>query len=335
MSPMPRNIGLPPILTSADGHIRCVGIELELGGLDIEALTEQVRATLGGSVERISEYERLVHSEAHGDWRIELDFALLKRLAREAEQPDGVPSRLTAAAEELVRAGVQWIVPLEVISPPLPIDRLSIMDGLVPRLREAGARGSTDAFIYAFGLQFNPELPATDADTIASYLKAFACLYDWLETRADIDVSRRLTLYADPFPNDYVKQVVATDYWPELGALIDDYLAANPTRNRALDCLPLFLHLAPARVRAVISDPRVKPRPTLHYRLPNCEIHRPEWGIAIAWNDWLQVEYLAADRARLEALCACYGAFLRDPLNRLFGSWVKELQPWLTSLSDP
>ena len=32
-------------------------------------------------------------------------------------------------------------------------------------------------------------------------------------------------------------------YGPDLGALIDDYLAANPTRNRALDLLPLFAEL--------------------------------------------------------------------------------------------
>jgi hypothetical protein len=63
--------------------------------------------------------------------------------------------------------------------------------------------------------------------------------------------------------------------------------------------LPLFLHLDEERVRAVTDVPLIKARPPFHYRLPDCEIHLPGWGLHVAWNDWLEVEALAADRERL------------------------------------
>jgi len=94
--------------------------------------------------------------------------------------------------------------------------------------------------------------------------------------------------------------------------------------------LPLFAYLDEPRVRRVADSPLIKPRPTFHYRLPDCEIHRPGWGLHLAWNDWVAVETLAADRERLEACCAAYHRFLSDPLERVFGDWLKELQSkWL------
>ena len=120
----------------------------------------------------------------------------------------------------------------------------------------------------------------------------------------------------------YARKVVDPSYWPTLDTLIDDYLADNPTRNRALDLLPLFAFVDEARVRRAVQDPLVKARPTFHYRLPNSEIHRPDWDFAGAWNDWLQVERLAADDARLAACCAAYSAYLERPLHRLLSDWT-------------
>jgi hypothetical protein len=166
------------------------------------------------------------------------------------------------------------------------------------------------------------------------YLQAFLCLYDWLQWRADMDLTRRLTVFVDPFPKEYVRRVVDPDYQPELGALIDDYLHANPTRNRALDLLPLFLHLDEKRVRAKVKDPRVKPRPALHYRLPDCEIDRPDWGLRTVWVDWLQVEHLAAEPDRLRKICGAYSDFLDRPLGGLFKNWQEKVTPWLKPIED-
>ena len=58
--------------------------------------------------------------------------------------------------------------------------------------------------------------------------------------RAGVDLAGELTGFASPFPTAYARRACAPDYAPALPELIDDYLADNPTRNRALDFLPLY-----------------------------------------------------------------------------------------------
>src|SRR5690606_7323313 len=116
------------------------------------------------------------------------------------------------------------------------------------------------------------------------------------------------------FPPAYLRQVIDPHYWPDQSQLIADYLQANPTRNRALDMLPLFKHLSEQQVQATTTDPLIKARPALHYRLPNSLVDHPGWGIAGAWNDWLQVESLADDSERLNACCRTYGQHLDQGL---------------------
>jgi hypothetical protein len=86
-------------------------------------------------------------------------------------------------------------------------------------------------------------------------------------------------------------------------------------------------------VRKVV-DPRIKARPTLHYRLPNCQIDEPGWGIHHAWSDWLQVEHLAADQPGLDELCKRCGAFLDQPVGRLVNDWTEHVKPWLKDPAD-
>ena len=77
------------------------------------------------------------------------------------------------------------------------------------------------------------------------------------------DPTRDLLGFADPFPADYVRRIVAPDYWPDISLFIDDYLAANPTRNRDLDLLPLLLHLDAGRVRAALPNEKINGPPDL------------------------------------------------------------------------
>jgi hypothetical protein len=184
----------------------------------------------------------------------------------------------------------------------MPIDRLASVDRAIGMLRRAGAREAGPA---AFGLHFNPEPPRLDAETIASILKAFLLLQGWLRRESRPD--QRLDFRGD-FPPSYVRRVVAADYWPDLPGLADDYLAANPTRRRDLDLLPLFLHLDERRVRARLPREKIGMRAVLHYRLPAARVGEPGWGIAPDWNRWVAVERLAADRPRLERLAAAYRA---------------------------
>jgi hypothetical protein len=325
---------MPPVIETDAGRTRRVGVELEFTGLDIDRISALVAEHCGGQVQRSSAYEHRISGDPRGDWGVELDFAYLKNKGRAHRDPDVAVEALEDMAEQLVRLGAEQIVPFEVVSPPIPMNELSAMGPLIARLRDAGARGTTDGLMYAFGMQLNPEVPAGDTQTLRRYLQSFLCLYDWLQARENVDFTRRLTAFAAPFSRDYVRRVVDPDYAPDLAALIDDYLAGNPTRNRPLDLLPLFLHLDPPRVRRVVDDPRVKPRPAFHYRLPNCEIDRPEWGVDQAWRGWLQVEHLAARPKRLHDLCGAYAAFLDRPLSGFLDDWKEQIREWLIPESD-
>ena len=325
---------MPPLTKTSKGQERRVGVEIELSGLTITETAALVRETLfgaeGGEMLHPGRYEIALRGDPAGDWQVELDFAFLKTLGRRERSPDDFGDAVEELAEDLLRMVAERIVPVEVISPPLPLSRLAEFNTIIERLRSAGARGTTDDPTYAFGMQLNPEVPTTEVDSIRQYLQSFLCLEDWLRERAAVDLTRRLTFFAEPFPKGYVRTVVAPSYSPNRTQLIDDYLDANPTRNRTLDMLPLFTLLDEGRVRERVQDERIKSRPTLHYRLPNSEIDRPGWDLSAPWQDWLAVERLAADPARLGQLCAKYSAYLNNRLERLTGDWKLECQQWLS-----
>ncbi|MEX1057498.1 MAG: amidoligase family protein, partial [Natronospirillum sp.] len=318
----------PP--TRTQGEPRRIGVELEMNGLALDQLAELVADYLNLSIRPNGRYERVLSGDAAGEWGVELDFRLLKELGHKEREKGTLSGELADSAEEVLKWLADSLVPMELVSPPLPMARLDEVEELIRRLRAAGAKGTSDRLVNAFGMQFNPEVPDEGTETITAYLKAFTCLYDWLYARADINLSRQVTNYIDPYPTEYRRLLVRADYWPDQSKLIDDYLTQNPTRNRALDMLPLFTHLDEARVRRQLDDPLIKARPAFHYRLPDCEIHRPDWTLALAWNDWLEVEALANDAHRLAGCCRAYDEFLAAPLDRWFGDWVKQVEAqWL------
>jgi len=326
---MPQELPLPPIRDTADGRPRRIGVEIEFSGLTIDAAARLLADELGGEITRNGRYELAVDGDPAGAWQVELDFELLKNMGRRERDDSDLGGAVESLAEDALRLVAEQVVPVEIVSPPLPMHRLGEANGLIARLREAGARGTADDPVYAFGVQFNPEIPDTDADTVRHYLQAYLCLEDWLRERAQVDLTRRLTFFADPFPKGYVRQTVDPAYSPNRAQLIDDYLDANPTRNRGLDMLPLFAEVDETRVRARVDDKRVKARPTLHYRIPNSEVGRPDWNLREPWADWLVVERLAADPPRLGELCRVYSAFLDRPLGRLTGNWMENCEQWL------
>jgi hypothetical protein len=322
---------LPPWQKTSEGQLRRVGVELEMNGLELDEIARLAAEFLGCTVETTSRYERSLRGDPAGEWIVELDFALLKKMGREERIASDLGDEIRGSAEDVIKWFANGLVPHELVSPPLPLNRLGEVDELIAYLREAGAKGTGDRATNAFGMQFNPEVPACKANIISAYLKAFLCLFDWLSVRADINMTRRLTSYVDPFPGPYVKKLVQTDYWPDMAGLIDDYLEANPTRNRALDMLPLFKHIDEQRVLAKVSDELIKSRPTFHYRLPDCLIDQPGWGVHIAWNDWVEVERLAADPQRLEKCCRAYAVYLDKSVGRLLHNWEDEVQQkWLS-----
>lgn len=316
---------VPPHPANADGQPRRMGIEVEFSGLGMTRIAEIIQAELGGTLDTQSKYEMTLRDVPMGDYRgdfgIELDSVYMKRLGQ-AKDPDAEVDDLDNLAESVISLIAEQVVPFEVVSPPIPLPEVWRVDSIIQRLREAGARGTRQAPLYAFGLHLNPELPALDAATITAHLQAFLLLFDWLAKRSEVDLSRRITPYIDPFPKAYMRLLLAEDYAPDMASLIDDYLSHNATRNRALDMLPLFAHIDDDRVRSQVDDDRIKARPTFHYRLPNCQIDEPEWGIIRAWRDWLQIEALAADPARLDTLRSAWRKHTGGLTGGLFGDWA-------------
>lgn len=321
---------MPPRRNSQGKQTRRMGVEIEFAGMDLQAIAQLTHNTFGGELDQVSDYETFVRGarlgDYQGDFGIELDFAYLKKLGRERDAEVGDLENLAEGALALI---AKQLVPCEVVSPPIPMDEVWRMDTLIQALRIAGAKGTRQAPLYAFGLHLNPELPDLKASTITAHLKAFLGLFDWLLARCEVDLSRRVTPYIDPFSKDYFKLVLDPDYAPDMDQLIDDYLQHNPTRNRALDMLPLFAHIDEQRVRAVVDDDRVQGRPTFHYRLPNSQIDEPDWGLIRPWRDWLQIEALANRPDDLNKLCQAWQEHTGGITGGLFGDWAGESSRWL------
>lgn len=321
---------LPPRTTNQEGEPRRVGVEIEFSGLAPSAILDAVTGALGGEVHRETRFEYRIHDTSAGDLILELDAAYLKDLARSAQQ-DEARSELGRLTDDVLAGAAQAVVPWEIVTEPIPMERLPELEPLVAALRRAGARGTRHSPWYAFGLHLNPEMPALDAGTILAYLRSYTCLYDWLVDREQLDPSRKwFTPYIETFDAAYIELILEDDYAPAVDRLIDDYLDANPTRNKSLDMLPLFCHLDPERVRARVDDPRIKARPALHYRLPNCDIDHEGWSLAVPWGHWLEVEYLAADTQRLRRACRAFRRELGRAGPRLFKSrWIEQCESWL------
>lgn len=307
-APSPPSAGFadPPVRENDAGRPRTVGVEVEFGAIGARRAAEALAAGLGGVVAEEDPHAFHVEGTPLGRLVVEIDM----RHAHPQRHRGTRWSRLGPGWAARLGTAAQPFVPRELVTGPLPIDRLALVDRAVEVLRRAGAR---EAGPVAFGLHLNPEPPRLDADTIAAVLKAFLLLQDWLRREArPRRPGRRLGLGGD-YPPDYVRRVVAADYRPDLAGLMDDYLTANPTRRRDLDLLPLFLHLDERRVRARLPREKIGGRAVLHYRLPTARVGEPGWGIAPEWNRWVAVERLAADRPRLERLAAAYGAAAGKP----------------------
>jgi hypothetical protein len=300
-----------------------VGFELEFSGISLEVASTAVAHVLNAQREQTSEAEHRVRRDRFGDFRVEIDWRYLKKKAAEqADAPAG--GELMSAISQLAT----MLVPVEVVCPPIPIDELGILNELVAELRSAGATGTGESPLAAYGVHINAEAPDTDAGTLKRYLRAYSLLQWWLLREHDIDVTRRLSPYVDLYPEAYLREV-HDENTRSVGALIDQYLEHNATRNRALDMLPLFSFVDEDRVRKAVADPLINARPAFHYRLPDCRIEQSDWSLEQSWKRWCVVEALAADEAGLDELAQRFNAAQRPLLGVDRGAWVKEIEQWL------
>lgn len=320
---------MPPLCHNAKGEERRCGVEIEYTGVPLAHAANIVAGLWRGKITCKHTHLAEIHTGL-GDFSVELDVAWMRKLSEQAEAERALEQfPLAETTDKMLAPFVEAIAPHEIVTPPLPFSRLHELDILVERLREAGAKGTSDSVIYAFGVHLNPELPALDAGTITRYLQAFLLLYEWMKDAMQVDATRMLTGFARGFPMDYMRLVLSPSYRPDMTQLIEDYLDYNPTRNRALDMLPLFTYIDEKRVRAVVTDTLVKARPTFHFRLPNCHIDRPGWSLAEAWGYWLEVEKLAGDTERLQKMQAAWTKYHESPLYLLDNRWREETHQWL------
>lgn len=297
---------MPPCLVDDRGSRRRVGVEIEFGGLHVPALADLVREMFGGHVVNDNTFSAEVRDTALGDFRVELDSMILKRKRYdEWLSVIGVSDETKVRVEAVLEKVASSWIPHEIITPPIFIDDLHRLERLRIALHGMGAQGTRASLVNMFGFQLNPQVPSRDAASILAHLRAFLALYDHLAIAIDVDLARRALSFTEPFPESYRRKVLDPRYAPDFATLLGDYLDENPTRNRALDMLPFFAYVDEATVKARCKEPdQVKPRPTFHYRLPNCCIDDPTWTFALEWNRWVEVERLAADPERLARVSA-------------------------------
>lgn len=313
---MHRHYRLPPRVTDKYGQPRRAGFEFEFGNLPIIETAEALQRALGGELDIKSPFEAVLFDSSLGRLKIERDADILKsvryRSWLESLGVEFTPGSFAHGIEANIDSASRTLVPCEVVTEPIAFDQLERLDTLVTTLNGLGAEGTQHSLIYAFGLHINPSIPDSSSATLNRYLQAFLLLYTWIIDSSRIDITRRfLTKYIDPFPQDYMDLVLDANYHPDQNALIDDYLTHNPTRNRALDMLPILCGLDQARTLAGVREEErklIKGRPAFHYRLPDCKVNEPGWSAAAAWNRWVHVEQLALDEALLAELIEAWRA---------------------------
>jgi putative amidoligase enzyme len=284
----------PPTLIAADGSLRRVGVEIEFLGPSAQVAAEALAHDLGGTCEAEDPHAFRVIGVGLGDLLVETDLRHV--------HPDRHPELSLSLGHRMAA----WLgtvaspfVPRELITAPIPIARLPEMDTVVASLRSAGAYGHGAVLWDSLGLHFNIDPPRLDAATVTAFLKAFLLVNDRLRRETVHGRLRRALILPPDYPQAYKQRVLNPDYWPDLPNLTDDYLAANPTRKRALDLLPLLTHFDEERVRSVLPHEKIGSRPVFHYRLPHAHLSDPAWSIMPDWERWLLVERRALNLEEL------------------------------------
>lgn len=322
-NPVKNPFPLPPQPRNSGGEWRRVGFELEFSGITMQQAIGALQSSLGARVATQSVGEALMKQESLGDFNVELDWAYLKKKAAERgeDKPDSEWLELLGQAASL-------LVPVEVVCPPVPMNKLNMLVPMVTALREAGAMGTEESLLAAYGVHINTEIPSLDADTLFDYLRAFALLQWWLVDAHKIDPTRRLTPYVDLYPEAYLIRILSRKK-ASMDQIFDDYFEFNATRNRALDLLPLLAEVDERRVQLAVKDPRVNARPAFHYRLPDCHIEKSDWALGESWQTWLAVENLANRPDALDELSTAFCAAQRPLIGVSRKDWVQQVSQWL------
>lgn len=290
--------------------IRKIGFELEFAGIELEDAARIIKNVYGGTITKNHRYYYQVAGTAWGTFRVELDARILRRMASQGTLKkwgiDFKAGKGSQTVEGMVDRVAKTVVPIEIVMPPVPMDKAEELDVLRGALQQERAEGTGVSLVHAFGMHINIECVNTEVEMLLAYLRSFILLYPWLLKQLKIDVTRRLSPFVDAFPDAYTKHVLNPRYNPTKEKFIQDYISFNPTRNRPLDFMPIFAMNEPERVAEALQNEKNTPRPTFHYRLPNSNIDDPDWRLMDELNYWMVVEQLAQKPALIEKLSRLY-----------------------------
>jgi hypothetical protein len=330
----------PPVLTNEKGEIRTVGFEFEFANVDLETTAKIIIDLFGGRHEVTDKYAQKVADTEVGDFSLSLDVRLLSekkyqnyfsKLGIDLEQINIGNTTLDSIVENVLGSAVAKVIPYEISMPSLPFTQLHKAEQLRIALYENQAKGTKASILYAFAMHINPELPVKDISTVLNHTRAFLLLYPWLLKVCDVDFSRRLTSFINPFPPEYAQFVLDPGYAPDLEQFVNDYHQYNSDRNRPLDLYPVLAWLDREKIDQLENLGKVKPRPTFHFRLPNSLIDDPQWSIAKEWNHWVEVEWLANDPQLLRELSEAYLQADKQSSKEFDQLWVNKMEEWITN----
>jgi hypothetical protein len=283
---------------------------LEFAAEDGRQLAELVKTIYQGEVHRIDPHLYKIRDTSLGTFTVELDTQYVHwDFSKKTDNPlmdELLPRELLDDLVEALGDVMKAVVPYELVTPPIPLDRLNECDRLIAELRKLKVKGTDEEFFYAFGMHLNPEVASQDHRWILNVLRAYLLLAEWLHEQMGINLARKMSPYIRPFPEPYIIRALNPGYHPDQETFIRDYVRFNNTRNRELDLFPLLEHINPPMMEKLVVDNLTKPRPTFHLRLPDCRLNDPTWSISHHWNLWVQVETLAQDSARLEKMSRAY-----------------------------
>ncbi|MFO7554737.1 MAG: amidoligase family protein [Desulfobacterales bacterium] len=332
-----KNYWEPVLFKNSTGKPRRVGFELEFGNLTVRETAEALQNSMGGNIQENNPFYFKIINSSVGNLKIERDAELLKSVKyRDAlikMNVDFDPDTIVREIEQGIDRLCSFLIPCEIVTEPLNFREFPKLNEIVNVLNLLKAKGTQDSIFYAFGLHMNPSVPDLDKKTLVAYTQAFLLLTDWIIEDSEIDFSRRFfTNFIDPFPDSYVEKVLDTEYEPAVETFIDDYLDFNPTRNRALDMLPVLCEIDNDRVLAgVQKDERslVNSRPAFHYRLPDCRVGDKKWSVADEWNRWWYVECIASDNGLRAELIHLWNGNTQEFLMIRKNKWIDTVKKFL------
>ena len=216
---------------------------------------------LGGAVVEDDPHAFRVEGSPLGDIAVELDSRFLHPEKKGRRCSEAILPQIAA----WFGSAASYLIPCELVTAPIPVDRLHEVDRVVEILRDVGRQGHPGRSLLCLRAALQPGDPAPRRG-------------DGRRLPEELRPAQRLApapggARHDP-PPPRIRRSVSAGLCPRCSlrpttgrtcrAFIDDYLAANPTRNRDLDLLPLLLHLRrAARCARLLPNEKINATPDL------------------------------------------------------------------------